>query len=138
MLLSTGEKVSYAVDSGVHVTQNNKAVALSSLKPGYKLGLAVNGDQIISIEIQQAINSGNRVSGTILYVDYIEDTIYLRAVTDAGGEEMVSIAVPSTAVILNASTGAPLSLRELGTGNIIEVNGAYNGTMFQATVILLQ
>ena len=138
MLLSTGEKVSYAVDSGVPVTQNNKAVALSSLKPGYKLGLAVNGDQIISIEIQQAINSGNRVSGTILYVDYIEDTIYLRAVTDAGGEEMVSIAVPSTAVILNASTGAPLSLRELGTGNIIEVNGAYNGTMFQATVILLQ
>ena len=71
MLLSDGEKVSYTVDSTISVTQNNKEVALSSLKPGYKLGLAVNGDQVVAIEIQQAVNSGNKVSGTILVVDYL-------------------------------------------------------------------
>lgn len=138
MLLSDGERVSYTVDSTVSVTQNNKEVALSSLKPGYKLGLAVNGDQVVAIEIQQAVNTGNKVSGTILYVDYAEDIIYLRATTDTGGEEMVTVEVPSTAVILNASTGGTLTLRNLDTGSIIEVNGAYSGTIFQATVILRQ
>ena len=138
MLLSDGERVSYTVDSTVSVTQNNKEVALSSLKPGYKLGLAVNGDQVVAIEIQQAVNTGNKVSGTILYVDYAEDIIYLRATTDTGGEEMVTVEVPSTAVILNASTGGTLVLRDLDTGSVIEVNGSYNGTIFRATVILRQ
>ena len=138
MLLSDGEKVSYTVDSTISVTQNNKEVALSSLKPGYKLGLAVNGDQVVAIEIQQAVNSGNKVSGTILYVDYAEDIIYLRAATDTGGEDIVTVSVPSSAVILNASTGKSLVLRDLDSGNIIEVNGSYSGTIFQATVILRQ
>ena len=138
MVLSDGEEVSYTVDSTVSVTQNSKEVALSSLKPGYKLGLAVNGDQVVAIEIQQAVNTGNKVSGTILYVDYAEDIIYLRATTDTGGEEMVTVEVPSTAVILNASTGGTLILRDLDTGSVIEVNGSYNGTIFRATVILRQ
>lgn len=138
MLLSDGEEVSYTVDNSVSVTQNNKEVALSSLKPGYKLGLAVNGDQVVAIEIQQAVNTGNKVSGTILYVDYAEDIIYLRATTDAGSEEMVTVEVPSSTVILNASTGGTLVLRDLDTGDSIEVNGAYSGTIFQATIILRQ
>lgn len=138
MLLSDGEEVSYTVDNSVSVTQNNKEVALSSLKPGYKLGLAVNGDQVVAIELQQAVNTGNKVSGTILYVDYSEDIIYLRATTDTGSEEMVTVEVPSSAVILNASTGGTLVLRDLDTGDSIEVNGAYSGTIFQATIILRQ
>ena len=138
MVLSDGEEVSYTVDSTVSVTQNSKEVALSSLKPGYKLGLAVNGDQVVAIEIQQAVNTGNKVSGTILYVDYAEDIIYLRATTDTGGEEMVTVEVPSSAVILNASTGGSLDLRDLDTGNVIEVNGSYSGTIFRATIILRQ
>lgn len=138
MLLSDGEEVSYTADNSVSVTQNSKEVALSSLKPGYKLGLAVNGDQVVAIEIQQAVNTGNKVSGTILYVDYAEDIIYLRATTDADSEEMVTVEVPSSTVILNASTGKSLVLRDLDSGNIIEVNGSYSGTIFQATVILRQ
>ena len=138
MLLSDGEKVSYTVDSTISVTQNNKEVALSSLKPGYKLGLAVNGDQVVAIEIQQAVNSGNKVSGTILVVDYAQDIIYLRAVTDTGGEDIVTVSVPSSAVILSASTGKSLVLRDLDSGNIIEVNGSYSGTIFEATIILRQ
>lgn len=138
MLLSDGERVSYTVDSTVSVTQNNKEVALSSLKPGYKLGLAVNGDQVVAIEIQQAVNTGNKVSGTILWVDYAQDIIYLRATTDTGSEEMVTVEVPPSAVILNASTGKSLVLRDLDTGNVIEVNGSYSGTIFEATIILRQ
>ena len=71
-------------------------------------------------------------------MDYAEDIIYLRATTDTGGEEMVTVEVPSTAVILNASTGGTLTLRNLDTGSIIEVHGAYSGTIFQAPVILRQ
>ena len=138
LVLSDGEEVSYAVDSSVPVTQNGDEVALSTLKPGYKLGLAVNGEQVVSIEIQQAVNTANKVSGTILYVDYDEDLIYLRAATDTGGEEMVTVEVRSSTVLLDVSTGEELALGDLDSGDVIEVNGAYSGTLFRATVILFQ
>ena len=138
LVLSDGEEVSYAVDSSVPVTQNGDEVALSTLKPGYKLGLAVNGEQVVSIEIQQAVNTANKVSGTILYVDYDEDLIYLRAATDTGGEEMVTVEVRSSTVLLDVSTGEELALGDLDSGDVIEVNGAYSGALFRATVILFQ
>lgn len=135
MTLSDGEKVSYSVNSGVSVTQNGRAVSLSDLRPGYKLGLAVNGEHVTAIEIHQAVNSGNKLSGTILYVDSSEDYLYLRAVTDTGGEEMVTVDIRN-AVILNASTGKEVQAWTLDSGYSIEVTGSYDGTTFVATVIL--
>lgn len=138
MTLTSGEEVSYAVNSTVSVMQNGKSVALSTLKPGYRLGMAVNGDQVTSIEIQQAVNSGNKLSGSIIYVDYIEDVIYLRAVTDTGDEEMVTVAITGSTIILDVATSEELALRELKSSDIVEVNGAYSGTVFKATIILRQ
>ena len=83
MTLSDGEEVSYTVTSGVSVTQSGKSVNLSSLRPGYKLGLVVSGEQVVSIEIQQAVNSSNKLTGTVIYVSTSDKYIYLRCVDEA-------------------------------------------------------
>ena len=140
MTLSDGEEVSYSVSSGVSVTQNGRDVNLSDLRPGYKLGLAVNGEHVTAIEVQQAVNSSNKLSGTVLYVDSGEDYLYLRAVTDTGGEEMVTVRIrhgsDSPTVILNASTGETMDAWELDSGYSVEVTGSYDGSEFVATIIL--
>lgn len=140
MTLSDGEEVSYSVSSGVSVTQNGRDVNLSDLRPGYKLGLAVNGEHVTGIEVQQAVNSSNKLSGTVLYVDSGEDYLYLRAVTDTGGEEMVTVRIrhgsDSPTVILNASTGETMDAWELDSGYSVEVTGSYDGSEFVATIIL--
>ena len=140
MTLSDGEEVSYSVSSGVSVTQNGRDVNLSDLRPGYKLGLAVNGEHVTAIEVQQAVNSSNKLSGTVLYVDSGEDYLYLRAVTDTGGEEMVTVRIrhgsDSPTVILNASTGEAMDAWELDSGYSVEVTGSYDGSEFVATIIL--
>ena len=138
MTLSDGEEVSYTVTSGVSVTQSGKSVNLSSLRPGYKLGLVVSGEQVVSIEIQQAVNSSNKLTGTVIYVSASDKYIYLRCVDEAGNEEIVTVNAPSGTVILDVSTGDSLSLKYLEAGDIIEANGAYDGAEFDATVILRQ
>ena len=138
MTLSDGEEVSYTVTSGVSVTQSGKSVNLSSLRPGYKLGLVVSGEQVVSIEIQQAVNSSNKLTGTVIYVSTSDKYIYLRCVDEAGNEEIVTVNAPSGTVILDVSTGDSLSLKYLEAGDIIEANGAYDGAEFDATVILRQ
>lgn len=134
LVLSDGETVSYAVSSGVSVTQNGRAMNLSDLRPGYRLGLAVNGNHVLSIEIQQAVNTGNRLTGTVLYVDSGEDYLYLRATTDTGGEEMVTVDLRS-ATILDAASAARVEPWTL-EGRSIEVTGSYSGTEFVATIII--
>ena len=134
LVLSDGETVSYAVSSGVSVTQNGRAMNLSDLRPGYRLGLAVNGNHVLSIEIQQAVNTGNRLTGTVLYVDSGEDYLYLRATTDTGGEEMVTVDLRS-ATILDAVSAARVEPWTL-EGRSIEVTGSYSGTEFVATIII--
>lgn len=137
MKLSSGEEFSYTVDAGVTVSQGGETISLSELKPGYRLGMAVNGSQVVSIDVLQAVNSGNKLTGSILYVDYSERYIYLRAVTQTGDEEMVTVDVAG-AVILDVATGEQLYLRDLETGHVVEVNGSYHGTIFEATIILKQ
>ena len=68
-------------------------------------------------------------------MDSSEDYLDLRAVTDTGGEEMVTVDIRN-AVILNASTGKEVQAWTLDSGYSIEVTGSYDGTTFVATVIL--
>lgn len=98
----------------------------------------MSGEQVVSIEIQQAVNSSNKLTGTVIYVSTSDKYIYLRCVDEAGNEEIVTVNAPSGTVILDVSTGDSLSLKYLEAGDIIEANGAYDGAEFDATVILRQ
>ncbi|HJA62814.1 MAG TPA: S-layer homology domain-containing protein [Candidatus Intestinimonas stercoravium] len=139
MTLSDGDEVSYTVSSSISVTQNGKSLSLSSIQPGYRLGLVVEDDgQVVAIEVQQAVNSSNRVSGTVIYVNTSDKYIYLQVVDEGGSEDVLTVNVPSSATILDVNTGSELYLRELDPGDVIEANGAYEDGAFTATVVLKQ
>lgn len=138
MTLEDGEDISYTVSSSVAVTQNGKDATLSAIKPGYKLGLVVSGDQVSSIEIRQAVNSSNKLIGTAIYVNSSEKYIYLRAQDEAGNEEIITVNIPSGTIILDVNTGEELYLKSLNPGDALEINGAFEGTEFNAKIILKQ
>lgn len=139
MTLSDGEEVSYTVSSSISVTQNGDSASLSSIRPGYRLGLVVEDDgQVVAIEIQQATGSANKVTGTVIYVNTSDKYIYVQIVDESGSEEVLTVNVPSSATILDVGTGDELYLRELEAGDVIEANGSYESGSFTATVVLRQ
>lgn len=138
MTLEDGEDASYTVSSGVAVTQNDKDATLSAIKPGYKLGLVVVGDQVSSIEIRQSVSSSNKLTGTIIYVNTSDKYIYLQAEDEAGNEEIITVNVPSGTIILEVDTGDSLYLKDLSSGDAVEINGSYSGSEFDAKIILRQ
>ena len=137
--LSDGEEASYTVTSATSITQGGKTIALSALKPGYKIGLVANGDQVSAIEVQQAVTSGSQLNGTVVYVSTESGNqyIYLRSVDAAGNEELVTVNVDGDTKFLEWD-GGTLTLRKLEAGDYLQVNGSYDGAEFNAALILRQ
>lgn len=137
--LSDGEETSYTVTSATSITQSGKTIALSALKPGYKIGLVVNGDQVSAIEVQQAVTSGSQLNGTVVYVSTERGNqyIYLRSLDSAGNEELITVHVDDDTKFLEWD-GGTLTLRKLEVGDYLQVNGAYDGAEFNAALILRQ
>ena len=137
--LSDGEEASYTVTSATSITQGGKTIALSALKPGYKIGLVVNGDQVAAIEVQQAVTSGSQLNGTVVYVSTERGNqyIYLRSLDSAGNEELITVHVDDDTKFLEWD-GGTLTLRKLEVGDYLQVNGAYDGAEFNAALILRQ
>ena len=136
MTLTNGDEVEYAVGTATTVTQNNKDAKLSDLKPGYRVAMVVNGEQVTAIEIQQTVNTANRLSGTVTTVVTKEKYLLLRIVDEVGNEDVVRVNVPSGTNILDSTTGEELYLKDLASGDILEVTGKYDGTEFNATIII--
>lgn len=141
LTLSTGEEAAYAVAAGISVTQAGKEIDVSALKPGYRVGLVLNGDQVTSIEVQQAANAAGRLSGTILYVNESSSAsgryLLLRVVDDLGQENTVRVNLVTGASILEASTGKTIYYRDLLAGDAVEITGsAKSGSEFEATIII--
>lgn len=133
--LEDGTTASYLVTSAVSITADDKAVAISTLKVGYKLSLLVSGDQLLAIEVDSA-SSADRVSGTVLFVNLDEETILLQT----GDSSVITVSVDSGTQLV-AVTGGTFTLRSLyeDAGEAqIEVYGQYNGLTFDADVILLK
>ena len=114
-------------------------MGLSSVQPRDRVGQVVmDHGQLVTIEVQQAVNSSNRVSGTVIYVNTSDKYIYLQVVDEGGSEDVLTVNVPSSATILDVNTGSELYLRELDPGDVIEANGSYENGSFTATVVLRQ
>lgn len=137
MTLSTGEEVSYSILSGISVTQNGKDMTLGDIQPGYRLAMVVDGDQVSAIEIQQAVNKGNKLEGTIVYVQTTGNKyILLRVVDEVGNERIVTVNVSSDTRMLEGSTGNNLGIKDLTAGEALEITGSYSGSEFNATIII--
>lgn len=134
LTLNDGSTASYLVTEGVSVTQDGKAVSLYNLKPGYKVALVVNNDQVVSIEVDKANGSSTQLTGTVLYVNTSDKTVLLQW-NDAGGMTTVTTVKASGATIMEAN-GSSLYLNKLESGDAVQVYGTYTGLDFVASLII--
>ena len=134
LTLTDGSTASFLVTDGVSVSQDGSAVSLYSLKPGYKVALVVNNDQVVSIEVDKAAGSSTQLTGTVLYVNTSDRTVLLQW-NDSGGMTNVTTIQASGATVLSVG-GSSMSLNSLETGDTVQVYGGYNGLDFKATLII--
>ena len=134
LLLEDGTSASYLVTSGVSITADGKAVAISALKVGYELSMLVSGDTLVAIEVDGIPSVSGEVSGTVLFVNTGEKTILLQTAEDA----IVTISTDSSTKLMTL-TGGSFTLRglseEAGAAQITAY-GEYDGLEFNATLIL--
>ncbi len=134
LLLEDGTTASYLVSSGVSITSDGKAIAISALKVGYELSMLVSGDTLVSIEVENVPSVSGEVSGTVLFVNTSEKTILLQTAEDS----IVTVSTGSSTKLMTL-TGGTFTLRSLseeaGTAQITAY-GEYDGLEFNATLIL--
>ncbi len=132
--LTGGGTASYLVTEGVSVTQDGKAVAISSLKPGYKISMVVDGDQVLSIEVDKNTQSANQLTGTVLYVNTSAKEILIQT-TDANGVTN-AVTVSVNGAELRSASGGSLNLSDLEIGNQLLLFGSYDGLTFRTTLLI--
>lgn len=138
LILSGGEEASYPVATGISVTQGGKEVDISTLNPGSRVGLVLNGDQVTSIEVQQALNPSGELNGTVIYVNSSNSDKYLllRVVDALGQENIVRVNINSKTNILAAS-GDDVYYKDLAVDDVLRITGtAKSGSEFDATIII--
>lgn len=130
--LSDGGTASYRVSAGVSVTQDGKAVSIDSLKPGYQIAMVLDGDQILSIEVDKSAVSSNQIDGTVLYVNSTSEEMLIQR----RGEDQSVITVDVSDAQLLSVTGGELSLRQFETNQNVTIYGSYDGLTFRATLVI--
>ena len=109
-------------------------MAITSLKPGYKISMVVDGDQILSIEVDKNTQSANQLTGTVLYVNTSAKELLLQT-TDANGvTNAVTVNVGSAE--LRSASGSGLYLSELSIGDTVLLFGTYDGLTFRSTLLI--
>lgn len=132
--LTGGGSKSYLITDGVTVTQDGKAASVSVLKPGDQIAMVVDGDKVLSIEVQRAASSSTQITGAVLYVNTSEKTIFLQR-TDENGVATLLTVDASDAELLT-TTGKSLSLKDLAAGDAVQLYGSYDGATFEATILI--
>lgn len=131
--LSTGETASYPVDARAAVTQGEKTVGLSALKPGADAELVISGGKITAVNLSDPLLSSQQRGGTVISLDVSNGTMFIKEKDGA----LLSVSVPGSARVIDAS-GKSLSLKSLSAGAQVQVYGNLgNDGVFLATLVIL-
>lgn len=133
--LEDGSSVSYQITATTAISQDGKAVAVSALQPNYKVGLVVNSDQVLSVEILSSSTSSDSLRGTVLYINASEKTLLFRITDSNGLESILTVNVPTSTRIMGTD-GTSLSLSKLESGDVLTIYGSHDGLEFTSTIIL--
>ena len=130
--LADGETVTYPVEARAAVTQGDKTVGLSALRPGLQAELVVSGGRIVSVNLPASLPSSQQRSGMVISLDASKGTMFLK---EADGS-LLSVSVPSSARVIDAS-GKTVYLRNLDVGAQVQLYGSVgNDGVFVATLVI--
>lgn len=130
LTLPTGETERYEIAEGVSVLQNNQAVSLYALKPGYEISMVVVSGEVASIEVDRASTSDGILSGTVILVNEKDRLLMVST----GGSTVITVSAVSAE--LRAASGSALAFRDLAVGDTLQIFGAYSGSTFVSTIII--
>ena len=97
--LADGETVTYPVEARAAVTQGDKTVGLSALRPGLQAELVVSGGRIVSVNLPASLPSSQQRSGMVISLDASKGTMLVKE----GDGALLSVSVPSSARVIDAS-----------------------------------
>lgn len=130
--LADGETVTYPVEARAAVTQGDKTVGLSALRPGLQAELVVSGGRIVSVNLPASLPSSQQRSGMVISLDASKGTMLVKE----GDGALLSVSVPSSARVIDAS-GKTVYLRNLDVGAQVQLYGSVgNDGVFVATLVI--
>ena len=133
LTIVSGERsYTYLLENNVGIWRGTTACALSDLQVGQQVSLVVYADRITEIYIEESASSSASVTGTVLSVDTTARQILILA---EGRPVYVQTKIATP--ILSTGTGQTIVLGNLPLGATITAYGSYEGTVFQATSIIL-
>ena len=130
-----GETKSYALASGVSVTNGNTKIDLSDAVGG-SVTLTVVNDLVTEVKLTGGTPATGELLGTVLFVN-LSDKVILLETESARVDNRVSVSVPATAKIMRVN-GVNLTLANIESGDQLQVFGAYKGDTFEATMVLVK
>ena len=133
---NNGGTATYAITSGVSVSQDGKLISMYDLRVGYHVAMVTNGDTVASIEVDKTTTTSNQLNGTVIYVNTSDRTITFRADDGTGNGSVIQVSAPAGTVMQEAS-GGTFSLNTLKTGDSLNIYGGYTTSGdFKATIII--
>ena len=130
LTLPTGETERYDVTEGVSVLQNNQAVSLYTLKPGYEISMVVASGEVASIEVDRTGASDGILAGTVILVNEKDRSLMVST----GGSTVVTVSAVSAE--LREANGNAVAFRDLAVGDTLQIFGAYSGSTFVASIVI--
>lgn len=135
--LSDGSTASYALASGVSVTQNGSISNIYNLRVGYTVAMVTNGDQVASIDITAVAVSSDQLVGTIFTINP-SGLNKSMTILIPGNPAPVDVDLRNTKVIVDRA-GSSLSLTSgFASGDSVMVMGSYDGATFIANILIKQ
>lgn len=132
MRLTDGETATYPVETRAAVTQGDKTVGLSALKPGVEAELVVSGGKIVSINLPVSQPASQQRGGMVISLDTSKGTMFVKE----GDGSLLSVSVPGSARVIDAS-GKSVNLKNLDVGAQVQLYGSEGEDgVFVATLVI--
>ncbi len=132
IVFADGTSKAYALTNAVSITQDGLAISADSLKLGFTVGLVVDGDKLMSLEVTGSTSTSDSISGTVFTVDTTAKTMTIK-VAD-GGTYTVNV---KDATFMEPATGRTnLRLSDFSYGDKVTVWGSFDKGVYIATSVV--
>lgn len=133
-----GAESSYILANNAEITRNEAVASLYDIKIGNKVSLVLSNDEIVTLNIESSTTLASDLSGKILFVNKMDSSILLEITESTGITKTITVNalnVSRNSRILNIDGGV-LTISDLAINDLILVIGSYNGTGFDAKIII--
>lgn len=135
---SDNNEYSYIVSDSTNIVSSNTSIALSDLRIGYSVSLALasaDSNVVSLITVSDALASSEYVSGKILFINYTDKYMLIETYDSQKNTVSTTVNYTDTTKVFNSS-GTAYSVEDLDVTDKIIAIGSYSGSVFNAKIII--